>query len=1044
MPWQERLAIVLAHFLWQGAVVAGLLSILTGLFKVGRPGFRYAASLFGLLTMAACPVVTWCFLQASLSNRISEPTATHLANRAMAIQLGNAVETAVSSRQIAELRTSLSRVSTVNQALQGELIRPAESSRNVFDGDNPIASWVVAVWIAGVNLLSLRLAVGMAGTWIWRHRVDVPSQDLVKGVHRLCAVMSMSVPCIRLSRCVNEALVVGLFRPMMLLPVAWVTELPADMLEAVVAHELAHLRRHDLWIKLGQRVVETLLFYHPAVWWLSRRLCLERELCCDAVAVRSTGNPVRYAETLERIARLVRIHPIPGLALGIKPSDGVLLRRVQHVLGCAQPQPISGVWFAALATLSVVAALILGMFRDTQAESTPQEPANGLALPVMPARPEKSIDESQPARATLEFPQARIEESKTTAHETPTADDIAAQPPKPAFEFDRPVAKVVIEGNRTIPDSEIVKYINIRAGQSVTLTEIKEDVDALVRSRWFAHVEPRVSQTDDGLILRFVVLERPIVQRVEYKGLKRVKQKVFDSLTQLKPGSPFDVGSNREAARRIEEYYHDKGYAFATVELEKGNSRRDREVVFVVNEGPKVQVSSVRLGTEKEFSDARAGAAAALRCQVAELTCDGIRRLYVAIRAQSAEEPVDRINSHNSRSDLMLIGSEKCESDRWHTFDVVVPDKCCAVLRLSLIQQNGESTSCEKNLTRGIHGIQLRVNPKPDAAGSTVSLTYDNEKSMALDVPCQFDELPADGSAIVQVTDSVTRIVERSRKDSKGSLRLEIEFRSTGAWDGWKDDTTFFNSQVAATVNGVPILNGDVLSRYAGWLDGVRSDMQKAASDPKMKGQIQKPEDYVKLRYQIIARDLPSYIQKKVLVERLKSGMKAEQWKLMESRIDELFENEIAKLKQEMEVNTKAELELALNQWGTTLKNIRDNFALDRLSQDCIHLKSDQLERIERADLIAYYESHPDAFKTTAQVNDHQVNDHQAAGRKPFKDVQQEIYKLIEDERKKDRYEKVLREAFANIVVESPHDIPRFSTDNIPTPDNIPRFTPDE
>lgn len=175
--------------------------------------------------------------------------------------------------------------------------------------------------------------------------------------------------------------------------------------------------------------------------------------------------------------------------------------------------------------------------------------------------------------------------------------------PKTPFQLDQPVAQVVIEGNKTIPDSEIAKHIKIRAGRPVTQKQIKDDVDALVRLRWFAHVEPRVSQNDEGLILRFVVLERPIVRRVEYKGLKKVKQKVFDALTQLKPGSPFDIGSNRESARRIEEYYHEKGFAFATVELEKGNDRDDREVVFLINEGPKVHVSSVKFDGNKEFID---------------------------------------------------------------------------------------------------------------------------------------------------------------------------------------------------------------------------------------------------------------------------------------------------------------------------------------------------------------------------------------------------------------------------------------------------------
>ena len=186
---------------------------------------------------------------------------------------------------------------------------------------------------------------------------------------------------------------------------------------------------------------------------------------------------------------------------------------------------------------------------------------------------------------------------QTSAFEEPD------EKPDNPFHLDEPLIDVVIEGNSTIPDPEIAKNIKTRPGRPVTQKQIKDDVDALVRTRWFASVEPTLRRTDEGVVLVFRVLERPIVRRVEYKGLKKVKQKVFDSMTQLKAGSPFDVSSNRECARRIEEYYHDKGYAFATVDLEKGNDREDREVVFRISEGPKVHVTSVKFDGNKEFYD---------------------------------------------------------------------------------------------------------------------------------------------------------------------------------------------------------------------------------------------------------------------------------------------------------------------------------------------------------------------------------------------------------------------------------------------------------
>ena len=105
------------------------------------------------------------------------------------------------------------------------------------------------------------------------------------------------------SEAAREAVVTGLLRPMVLLPAAWLAEMTPEVLEAVIAHELAHIRRYDLWVNLFQRFVETLLFYHPGVWWLSRRVRLAREMCCDEMAARATGDRVVYATALELAAR---------------------------------------------------------------------------------------------------------------------------------------------------------------------------------------------------------------------------------------------------------------------------------------------------------------------------------------------------------------------------------------------------------------------------------------------------------------------------------------------------------------------------------------------------------------------------------------------------------------------------------------------------------------------------------------------------------------------------------------------------------------------
>ncbi|MBW3542191.1 MAG: hypothetical protein KY476_18125, partial [Planctomycetes bacterium] len=176
----------------------------------------------------------------------------------------------------------------------------------------------------------------------------------------------------------------------------------------------------------------------------------------------------------------------------------------------------------------------------------------------------------------------------------------AQTPEQPLAE---PLVDVRIEGNGTILTEAVARHIKTRPGRPPAEKQIRDDVKQLYATRWFLSVEPRYRRTDEGLVLIFKVIERPIVQRVEYVGNKAIKTKKLAVETGLKEGSAFDVSINREAARRLEEYYRDEGYAFATVTLERGGSQQDREVVFRINEGPKVVVTKVKFVGNDDISD---------------------------------------------------------------------------------------------------------------------------------------------------------------------------------------------------------------------------------------------------------------------------------------------------------------------------------------------------------------------------------------------------------------------------------------------------------
>lgn len=163
--------------------------------------------------------------------------------------------------------------------------------------------------------------------------------------------------------------VIGWMRPVILLPAATVAGLTVEQLETVLAHEIAHIRRHDYLINFLQIVVETLLFYHPAVWWISSRIRLERELCCDDEVVRATGDPAIYARALVTLEKLRAPAPVPAMAIGSAGSQ--LSYRIRRLVG--QAPPPRGIWPAILAlalTLTCVTIVSVDRARGQQAQDT--------------------------------------------------------------------------------------------------------------------------------------------------------------------------------------------------------------------------------------------------------------------------------------------------------------------------------------------------------------------------------------------------------------------------------------------------------------------------------------------------------------------------------------------------------------------------------------------------------------------------------------------------------------------------------------------------
>ena len=317
--WVERLGSALLDFLWQGVLIAAVYAAARR--WTHRPNARYLLACAALTAMAAAPVLTETLLSTTAPAPIVAPALPSAG--------------APAARSVPAWFPA-----TIEGAVPGSIL-----------------PWVVAVWLVGAIALLLRLTGGcFFATRLRSTGVRPAPAEWQQILHRLQTRVRISRP-VRLldSALVQAPAVVGWLRPVILMPLSALAALPVDQVEALLAHELAHVRRHDYLVNLLQSVVEALLFYHPAVWWVSGHLRAERELCCDDIAVSVSGDAIAYARALAEMAAAQRARLEPVVAA----TGGSLPQRIARLIGQprANTRTLPGPGILAAAALLFVIAL---------------------------------------------------------------------------------------------------------------------------------------------------------------------------------------------------------------------------------------------------------------------------------------------------------------------------------------------------------------------------------------------------------------------------------------------------------------------------------------------------------------------------------------------------------------------------------------------------------------------------------------------------------------------------------------------------------------
>ena len=382
----------LLHFIWQGAGLAALFAVATAVCR-SAPA-RYALAVSALVLMMVSPVITFTWLRVQ-----SNPDVRTGAG-------GASTWAGTFTRNAIALSSSLA---------------PVAESRAV----QPSAMlWLVEAWFLGVLLLSLRTAGGLFVIERMRQKEVKPvGRELYERCLALERAMGLD-RVIQYCEChgLDAPAVLGWFRPVVLLPVRALTGLTEQQIEAVIAHELAHIRRLDCFVNLFQMAAETLLFYHPAVWWVSQGIRAERENCCDDEAISLCGDAVNYARALTLMEEW---RTAPRLMMAA--NRGPLAQRVLRVLawdGARGRTRVAGLaaGFACLVGALLAGHAFLGVAHAAlgAGASPRQEQGSGSVIVV---RPEPAAAKERTAQAAKSSGTATAKTSTNKNKDQQTASD---------------------------------------------------------------------------------------------------------------------------------------------------------------------------------------------------------------------------------------------------------------------------------------------------------------------------------------------------------------------------------------------------------------------------------------------------------------------------------------------------------------------------------------------------------------------------------------------------------------------------------------------
>ncbi|WP_343730028.1 M56 family metallopeptidase [Duganella sp.] len=429
----------LLHFVWQGLLIGWGVTLAMHVLRKARPQTRYAVACGAMLLCLALPL-------SGILMQLADARTVH-----------ETITTTISSDADGQRSVALTIAAPAAQAVIGSAT--LEAAYGVLRRQLP---WIVGLWLAGAALMALRLAIGLK--WVadrtrpdqystnpyWQRRLSELARRFGIAQHVRLGVADK----------LDSPITAGCWKPVVLVPVALVTGMPTDLLEALLAHELAHIKRHDYFVNLIQSAIEIVLFYHPSVWAISRRIRIEREQIADDLAVEMVGQPHKLAQALSQLDRF----QFDTTQLAHAAHGGNLMSRIKRLLR-PDVEPVS--WKVAMPLAGLLAA---GAVLYAHAAPQPPEPP---APPSPPAVVEPAAPAAPPAPPAAPAKEARAIPAIPAVPATPALPAIPAPPAAPAVPANVKFDHAVINDG---PDRG-GSYAIVRSNQeAITVSATTQDI----------------------------------------------------------------------------------------------------------------------------------------------------------------------------------------------------------------------------------------------------------------------------------------------------------------------------------------------------------------------------------------------------------------------------------------------------------------------------------------------------------------------------------------------------------------------------------------